>query len=450
LISYGQDGSFSGVYGQRYDANSVAQGSEFQINTSTSFSQSSPFITALIDGGFVVSWTSDEQNGNGNSSVYAQAYDNNGVAQGGEFRVNTYTADEQHLSANSIAGLADGGFVVTWMSYEQDGSEYGIFARRYDASGVAQSSEFKVNTYRISNQSESSTAALPDGGFVVTWTSFAQDGNFDGVYAQRYDADGSAVGDFTLTGSANNDHLTVADSMTTSVKLLGMAGNDVLQGGAGNDTLDGGAGNDTLRGWSGVDTMIGRGGNDSYFVENAGDIVTEGLNAGIDNVSSRLTFTLPANVENLVLTGASAINGTGNGLANVITGNSAVNQLNGGSGNDTLDGGNGTDVLTGRAGNDIFKFTTKGHTDTITDYNVVSDTIQLENAVFTALTTTGTLGASQIRVGEQALDANDFIIYNNVTGALRYDADGAGAGVAVQIATIGIGLNLTNADIVVI
>lgn len=113
--------------------------------------------------------------------------------------------------------------MVTWMSYAQDGGEYGIFAQRYDAGGVVQGSEFKVNTYRVSNQSESSTAALPDGGFVVTWTSFAQDGNFDGVYAQRYDADGSAVGDFTLMGSANNDHLTIADSMTTSVKLLGMA-----------------------------------------------------------------------------------------------------------------------------------------------------------------------------------------------------------------------------------
>jgi hypothetical protein len=67
-----------------------------------------------------------------------------------------------------------------------------------------------------------------------------------------------------------------------------------------------------------------------------------------------------------------------------------------------------------------------------------------------ALTTVGTLAASQFRVGAQALDTNDFIIYNNVTGVLRYDADGAGAGVAVQVTTIGSGLNLTNADIVVI
>ncbi len=214
--------------------------------------------------------------------------------------------------------------------------------------------------------------------------------------------------------------------------------------------MNGGGGDDTLTGWSGADIMIGGLGNDTYLIENAGDVVTENLNQGTDTVSSRLAYTLPANVENLILTGTAVINGTGNGLANGVTGNSAANQLNGGAGNDVLDGGAGTYSLTGGAGNDIFKFTTKGHIDTITDFNVVNDTIQLENAVFTALVTTGTLAVSQFKIGTQALDANDFIIYNNVTGALLYDANGSGAGVAVQIATLSAGLAMTNADFVVI
>ena len=87
--------------------------------------------------------------------------------------------------------------------------------------------------------------------------------------------------------------------------------------------------------------------------------------------------------------------------------------------------------------------------DTVTDYNVANDTIQLENAVFTALTATGTLASSQFKPGTKALDANDFIIYNKASGALLYDADGNGAVAATQVATVGIGLNLTNADIVV-
>ncbi len=232
--------------------------------------------------------------------------------------------------------------------------------------------------------------------------------------------------------------------------ITGNGAANQLNGQAGNDTLNGGAGNDTLTGWSGADIMIGGSGNDTYFVENAGDIVTESLSAGADTVSSRITYTLPANVENLTLTGTTAINGTGNDLVNVMIGNSAANQLNGGSGNDTLDGGLGNNRLTGGVGNDIFKFTTKNHVDTITDYNVANDTIQLENGIFTALTTTGTLAVGQFRIGAQALDANDFVIYNNVTGALLYDANGSGTGAAVQIATIGVGLAITNADIVVI
>ncbi len=232
--------------------------------------------------------------------------------------------------------------------------------------------------------------------------------------------------------------------------ITGNGAANQLNGQAGNDTLDGGAGNDALTGWSGADTMIGGAGNDLYFVENVGDVVTEILSQGIDTVSSRLTYTLPANVENLTLTATAVINGTGNELANVITGNSAVNQLNGGAGNDTLDGGLGSDRLMGGTGNDVFKFTSMGPVDVIVDYNVANDTIQLENSVFTALTAVGTLPASQFRIGAQALDANDHILYNKATGALIYDANGNAAGGAAQIATIGTGLALTSADIVVI
>ena len=107
-------------------------------------------------------------------------------------------------------------------------------------------------------------------------------------------------------------------------------------------------------------------------------------------------------------------------------------------------------MLTGGGGNDIFKFTVNGPADKITDFNVTNDTIQLENGVFKALTTTGVLAADQFKVGAKAADANDFVIYNKATGALLYDADGNGANAAVQITTVGTGLNMTNADIVVI
>ncbi|MBL8497076.1 FG-GAP-like repeat-containing protein [Nitrosomonas sp. JL21] len=240
------------------------------------------------------------------------------------------------------------------------------------------------------------------------------------------------------------------DTLTGVENLIGSKFGDTLTGNSTYNILDGQAGNDILRGWSGADTLIGGPGNDTLFVENTRDIVMEKPNEGIDTVSSSITYILPVNVEKLILTGTNAINGTGNGLANVITGNAAANQLNGGAGNDILDGGYGINRLTGGAGNDIFKFTSKGPVDVITDYHVANDTIQLENSVFNALTDPGVLAAGQFRVGAKALDANDHIIYNSATGALIYDANGNGSGGITQIATIGTGLALTHADIVVI
>ncbi|SFE67839.1 FG-GAP-like repeat-containing protein [Nitrosomonas sp. Nm166] len=252
----------------------------------------------------------------------------------------------------------------------------------------------------------------------------------------------------TYTLPVDVENLTLTG--TLAVNGTGNGLNNVLVGNAAANRLNGGGGNDTLDGRAGADTMLGGLGFDNYVVDNVDDTITENPSEGTDKVSSSVTYTLPANVENLLLTGATAINGTGNNLANSITGNSANNQLNGGGGNDILDGSTGTNTFTGGAGADIFRITTAGHIDTITDYNVAADTIQLENAVFTALMGTGVLAASRFRVGAQALDANDFIIYNSTTGALLYDADGNGAGAAVQIATLGAGLSMTNADIVVI
>lgn len=134
--------------------------------------------------------------------------------------------------------------------------------------------------------------------------------------------------------------------------IIGNAGANALSGGAGNDTLNGGAGNDTLNGGTGADRMAGGAGDDLYVVDNAGDVVIEFADGGIDTVRSTVTHRLTANVENLNLVGDAAINGVGNAGANRITGNSAANMLNGGAGNDTLSGGAGNDTLFGGAGND--------------------------------------------------------------------------------------------------
>ncbi|KUR72231.1 hypothetical protein AQZ52_02805 [Novosphingobium fuchskuhlense] len=148
----------------------------------------------------------------------------------------------------------------------------------------------------------------------------------------------------TLNGTADVDQIT------------GLAGIDILKGLGGNDLLDGGVGNDT---------MYGGAGDDTYIVDSTGDKVIELTGEGIDLVKASVSYTLGNFIENLLLTGTSAINGTGNSLANTLTGNTGANILKGLDGNDSLDGGAGADLLvggkgmdkmTGGAGNDKFVF----------------------------------------------------------------------------------------------
>jgi Ca2+-binding RTX toxin-like protein len=126
--------------------------------------------------------------------------------------------------------------------------------------------------------------------------------------------------------------------------------------------------------------------------------------------------------------------------------------LFGGAGSDVLNGGAGRDALSGGAGRDVFFFNSalKANVDSITDFKVVDDTIRLENAVFTKLTTTGAINAGSLVFGAAAADSNDYLVYNKTTGALFYDADANGAGAAVQVATLGVNLALTAADFVVV
>jgi hypothetical protein len=153
------------------------------VNSTTSSEQYQPVVAMDSDGDFVVTWTSSSQDG-GYDGVYAQRYNASGAAQGSEFLVNTTTTDNQ--SAPSIAMAENGDFVVTWESYTQDGSLHGIYVQRYNASGVAQGAEFKVNTETSNSQSTPALAMDKNGNFVVVWQSNLQDGENNGIYAQRY------------------------------------------------------------------------------------------------------------------------------------------------------------------------------------------------------------------------------------------------------------------------
>jgi hypothetical protein len=196
-----QDGSKLGVYGQRFDSNGNKVGSEFRVNTWTTDNQSDPSITSLSNGGFVVVWHSNGQDGSG-LGVYGQRFDSNGNKVGSEFQVNTWTTGAQGgagpQGGPSITSLPNGGFAVVWSSNGQDGSSYGVYGQRFDSNGNKVGSEFQVNTWTTDAQGLPSITSLSNGGFVVVWVSgcnpdygiscsaTSQDGSGFGVYGRIF------------------------------------------------------------------------------------------------------------------------------------------------------------------------------------------------------------------------------------------------------------------------
>tara|TARA_R100001244_G_scaffold259_15_gene466 strand:- start:11440 stop:12615 length:1176 start_codon:yes stop_codon:yes gene_type:complete len=211
----------------------------------------------------------------------------------------------------------------------------------------------------------------------------------------------TSLSSYTLTANVENLMYGASGNFTGTGNALsniiqGGVGNDRLSGLAGNDTLVGGAGNDTLIGGSGNDSMSGGVGNDTYEVTDADDQVVEGAGQGTDTVWTSLSsYTLTANVENLMFGGSGNFTGTGNALNNTIQG---------GTGNDTLTGGAGNDTLTGGLGNDILVFGTSFGNDIVNgfDANPAGGQDLLNIAAFNL--TAGTF-ASRVAIADAGADA---------------------------------------------
>lgn len=172
---------------------------------------------------------------------------------------------------------------------------------------------------------------------------------------------------FSLASLSNIEHLTLTG--TTVINATGNDLDNILTGNAVKNILSGGGGNDTIIAGGGADTMLGGTGDDLYIVSVTTSVISEGAGEGTDSVQSSVTYTLSAEVENLTLTAATAINGTGNASANLLIGGTGNNALSGGAGNDTLDGGIGLDTLTGGADADIFEFGNVSNIDVVTDFS---------------------------------------------------------------------------------
>ena len=380
----------------------------------------------------------------------------------GSAAINAFgNANTNVIRGNAGANVLDGGAASDDMDGGEGSDLYLVSAiRDHIGNEIHDSGTTGTDELRVTAQA-SGTVSL--GAFetgidrIVIGTGTSAEADTSGTAAVNVSATRSAIG-LTLIGNAGSNQI-------TGTKFA-----DVIDGNAGADKLAGGLGDDV------------------YYVDNSADYVREGSSGGNDTVYSSVSFVLRTSVETLILTGVSAIDATGNGLANTIVGNDAANRIDGGKGDDLVDGQDGNDVLIGGAGNDqltagagddilsgglgndtliggegadTFRFdfllrSTSG-SDIITDFSAAEgDKIQFTLAQFKALGATGTITADQFFAAsgaDFAHDSTDRIIYNNSTGQIYYDADGSGTKyVPLLVAQVGTDFHpfLSASDFVVI
>lgn len=239
--------------------------------------------------------------------------------------------------------------------------------------------------------------------------------------------------DNQITGNAANNKLSGLDG---DDQLDGLDGNDQMWGGSGSDRLLAGNGDDYLDGGVGQDQLEGGAGADVYVVDDAGDVIVEATGGGTDQVQASASYVMAANIENMFLTGSSAIDGTGNAQANYLAGNTSNNVLNGMAGNDTLVGGAGNDSLVGGAGDDSYLVDAASGSEVIDNSGGGSDGVFFIN------------GVTRERLSF-ARDGNDLLITidGGATPAVRVTNHFLGGDAAIDYVAPEGGTTLTTAQI---
>lgn len=217
--SYAQDGDVEGVYYSRFDADGTALSEEIQVNQTTEYEQYEPAVavdrTPGFDGYAAFVWTSFLHPGGSDYDVMARCFSPSDNPVGAEFMVNTVVENDQQMPDIAWLPLGPSRYIVVWGSKNEDGDNWGIYAQRLSSSCSKQGQPFMVNTTTANVQSQPAVASASDGSFVVSWRSLNQDGSNYGVYAQRYDNSGNADGsEFRL------NLITAAEQSSPAVAFL--------------------------------------------------------------------------------------------------------------------------------------------------------------------------------------------------------------------------------------
>lgn len=448
----------------------------------------SPSVAVLDGGNIAVAWT---RTVGAETEIWNAVYTQAGATVLGPTLVDTVGGANRNVS---LATAYFGGYALAYEDSGWDG-DVDITLMEFSASGAfvleADVSNDLYNTGVADNDANPYLVRLSNGYFAVAYTdnSFADsdtivalidpttgqvlaEDNIAGNALFTSDVENPAAAAFFFgalavfhtnlsNGGTDGEYLQAVRTVTGDGAADNVIGDDlidIMNGGAGNDTLDGQGNRDTLNGGLGADTLRGGAGNDTLVGAAGADAIFGG--SGVDTVNYKgSNAAVSVNLFNGIGAGGHAQGDTFNGVervvgsnfADVLIGSTAANRLSGGAGNDAMDGWLGADELIGGGGADNFIFDAAlgaGNIDTITDYAPGVDAFLLANGVFTGLAA-GALAAAAFRVGASAADASDRIIYNSVSGAVYFDADGAGGAAQIQFAALGAGLALTANDFIV-
>lgn len=332
------------IYGRVFRADGTPRGSQFQItddsksaNGAFNLTNTNLSVAGLDRDRFVVTFNrADVVDGELEQQLIGRIFNANGSPAGAEFVIDANAGDE--FEHTSVAALPAGGFVVTWDVWTVTNTSNhfrDVYAQVFNDFGQPIGPQITVPQNLIDTQDWPSVVGLSGGRFVIAYQSAAIDNDNDGIAARIFDVPNGNFSGMDLFGTHASETLTGDFGRDL---ILGRGGQDVLSGKGGRDTLEGGNGADALEGGSGDDVLEGGNGRDRLRGDQGGDVLKGGSDAD--------TLTGGA--------GKDALRGNGGG--DVVKGGNGKDTLWGGGARDTLDGGIGIDALFGGGGADRFVF----------------------------------------------------------------------------------------------
>ena len=382
------------IVGRIVDINSNVRG-EFVIFNSGD-TATTPDVAVLSSGNFVIVFEDADSAamGTDNDPEFRIVSPTGGFVAGGVVEPGPNSVvDEVH-----VAALKGGGFIAVWEELNADGNESGIRARIYDNNGTPNGGTFLVNTSTVNSQRQPEVAALPDGGFVVTW----DDNGFSRTYAQRFDENGKKIGKEFIAGDLQSE-------LSPFIGTLG----------------------------------------DGRFVTGFSDFVTEDVLATI--FDPRDEIIKGTNSADVITSRADGADIRGKKGKDILLGQGDKDLLHGGRGGDILAGDLGKDKLWGQRGKDKLVFDADlggGNVDRLMDFKHNKDKFWLDMDVFAAIGPK--LAKNEFTVGNAARDETDRIIYDEEIGKVFYDADGKGGAKKMLFAKVDVGTKLDQGDFLMI